>query len=153
MISFRFNSMTHWLRIVSLVLASLALVPAGAHLFSLASKMRLSGEDYLAAQRAYDGWNLFAFIVVGAIAALLWLLMALYRAGEPAIPAIAALACIVATQAIFWTFTFPANQATDNWTLLPENWTQLRRGWEYSHAVSAVFNFFAVCLLAIGNAK
>lgn len=29
---------------------------------------------------------------------------------------------LVATQAIFWIFTYPANVATQNWTTLPDNW-------------------------------
>ena len=49
----------------------------GAHLFSMASKLRLGGEAYLAAQRAYDGWNLFAIVIVGALAATLALTVAL----------------------------------------------------------------------------
>lgn len=43
-----------------------------------------------------------------------------------------------------WTFTFPANRATQNWTTLPENWMALRAQWEYSHAASAVLNLAAL---------
>jgi hypothetical protein len=49
---------------------------------------------------------------------------------------------------VFWTFTFPANQQTDNWTVLPENWTTLRMHWEYSHAAGAVLNLIAFIALA-----
>src|SRR6266550_2992731 len=38
---------------------------------------------------------------------------------------------------VFLVFTFPANRQTANWTVLPENWQELRRRWEYSHAVGA----------------
>lgn len=48
------------------------------------------------------------------------------------------------TQVVFWTFTFPANQATENWTQLPENWEALRTQWEYSHAASAALNLAAL---------
>ena len=61
--------------------------------------------------------------------------------------ALLALLCIVATQVVFWTLTFPANQQTSNWTVLPENWTALRTRWEYSHAASAVLNLIALFLL------
>jgi hypothetical protein len=40
-----------------------------------------------------------------------------------------------------------ANQATNNWTVLPENWLQLRSQWEYSHAASAVLNLIALIAL------
>ena len=48
---------------------------------------------------------------------------------------------------VFWSFTFPANQATANWTVLPEGWQALRARWEYSHAAGAVLNFAAVLFL------
>jgi hypothetical protein len=57
--------------------------------------------------------------------------------------------CILATQVIFWAFTFPANQATENWTVLPVNWADLRIRWEYSHAASAILNFVAVAALTL----
>jgi len=55
--------------------------------------------------------------------------------------------CIVGTQVVFWTFTFPANQQTSNWTVLPENWMALRTQWEYSHAASAFLNLIALIAL------
>jgi hypothetical protein len=73
-----------------------------------------------------------------------------------------ALACIAlgsvfVTQVIFWTFTFPVNQETNNWTMLPVNWMTLRERWEYSHATAAVFDLIAfiavvlAVLAAIGH--
>ena len=44
---------------------------------------------------------------------------------------------IVANLAIFFVWTFPANQATNNWTVVPKNWNKLRIQWEYSHAAHA----------------
>jgi hypothetical protein len=136
------------LRLTAFVFALLCLVPAGAHLFSAWSKLRLAGPDYLVAQRAYDGWNLFAIAVIGALFTTLALAVVLYWTEKPYLAAAGAFLCIAATQALFWSFTFPANQATANWTVLPENWQVLRTQWEYSHAVSAVLNFAAVLLLA-----
>jgi hypothetical protein len=139
--------MLYALRFLSLVFTVLALIPAGAHLFSLPSKMRLSAEDYLSAQRAYEGWALFGIVILAAILATLALAIAHYRAGRPFLLAALALLCLLATQALFWTFTFPANQATENWTMLPANFEVLRTSWEYSHAGSAVLNFAAFLLL------
>ena len=45
--------------------------------------------------------------------------------------------CMTGTQVLFWTFTYPANQQTRNWSVLPENWLALRQQWEYSHDASA----------------
>jgi hypothetical protein len=57
--------------------------------------------------------------------------------------------CIAGTQVVFWTYTYPANQATNNWTMLPENWVELRRQWEYSHATSAALNLVALVTLIL----
>jgi len=56
---------------------------------------------------------------------------------------------MVATLAIFFAFTFPANQATANWTTAPDDWQALRRQWEVSHAVNAVITFAAFCSLSL----
>lgn len=57
--------------------------------------------------------------------------------------------CSVSTQIVFWTVTFPVNTATHDWTLLPENWEQLRLRWEYSHAASALLNLGALFAVTI----
>jgi hypothetical protein len=57
--------------------------------------------------------------------------------------------CIVGTQVVFWTFTYPANRQTDNWTVLPQSWMALRAQWEYSHAASAVLNLIALIALIL----
>lgn len=145
--------MLYTLRATSLLFAALALVPAGSHLFSMRSKLRLDDVSYLASQRAYDRWNLFAIVVIGALLSTLSLTVAFYRAGEPYAGAGLAFLCILGTQAIFWIFTFPANQATDNWTVLPTNWEALRTQCEYSHTGSALLNALALTLLVIISVK
>jgi hypothetical protein len=64
-------------------------------------------------------------------------------------PSVAALTSLVAAQAVFWIWTFPANQATSNWTTQPVNWETLRRNWEYSHLAGAVFQALAMAALII----
>jgi hypothetical protein len=60
-----------------------------------------------------------------------------------------ALLSLVGTQIIFWTFTYPADQQTNNWTVLPGDWVRLRNQWEYSHARSAGLNLLAVAALIL----
>jgi hypothetical protein len=55
----------------------------------------------------------------------------------------------VAAQLVFWTYTYPANAATDNWTVVAADWETLRRQWEYSHAVGAVLQLLAMSALII----
>jgi hypothetical protein len=60
-----------------------------------------------------------------------------------------ALICLIAAQMLFWTFTYPANVATENWTKIPANWQVLRRNWEYSHAAGAVCQLAGMTALII----
>jgi hypothetical protein len=62
-----------------------------------------------------------------------------------------ALLCIVGTQVVYWTFTYPVNQRTDNWTWLSDDWMTLRAQWEYSHAASAALTLFALIALILST--
>ena len=55
----------------------------------------------------------------------------------------------MAAQALFWIYTYPANQATGNWTQLPTEWMTLRAEWEYSHAAGAVLTLTAFVFLVL----
>lgn len=102
--------MIYTLRVISILLVAMAMIPAGAHLFSMGSKLQLGGAAYLVSQRAYDGWNMFAFVIVGTLISTLSLTVASYHAGEPfTLPGVSFL-CLVAAQTLFWTLTFPANR-------------------------------------------
>ena len=50
---------------------------------------------------------------------------------------------------VFFTWTYPANLATENWTRMPADWEALRRQWEYSHAVNAGVTFLALCSVVL----
>lgn len=130
----------------------LALVPAAAHAMELPNKIRLPREEYLIAQKLYRGWHSVAAIVIIALVAT-GLLVAQSRStgAAPERAAIVAFACIVATQLVFWTVTFPVNRATRNWSAAPPDWIALRRRWEFSHAASAVLNLlaFGAAVLAV----
>ncbi|MFL6601221.1 MAG: hypothetical protein ACJ8R9_07785 [Steroidobacteraceae bacterium] len=132
-------------RFLSIACVALALVPAGAHLAELPHKFRLPAHDYLVVQQLYAGWSLFGSVVVGAL--LSTAVLAVLERQERRLLALLAFLCLLATQIVFWVFTQPANRATRNWTVLPDNWMQLRNQWEYSHAASAVLNLIALFAL------
>jgi hypothetical protein len=132
---------------IALLFAALALVPTGAHLAELVNKMELSAAEYQTVQQIYRGWALFAIVIFGALVSTLVLTLRLRRHRAAFTPALVALLCIVATQVVFWTFTFPVNQTTINWTRMPADWASLRAQWEYSHAAAAVLNVAAVAAL------
>jgi hypothetical protein len=137
------------LRFAALMFAALALGPALAHLLELPNKIGLPREDYLTVQQVYRGWALLGIVVIGALLSTLALAIATRRRRREFVPALIAFLCIAGTQVVFWTFTYPANRATENWTVLPGHWEALRSQWEYSHAASAVLNIAAVAALAV----
>ena len=136
-------------RFSALFFTALALAPALAHLFELPNKINLSREEYLTVQQIYRGWALLGFVVVGALVSNMTLTILVRKTSRAFILSLVAFLCIVGTQVVFWTFTFPANQATNNWTFLPENWQELRYRWEYSHAGSAFLNLMAMITLIL----
>ena len=141
--------MTNAARFFSLFFCALALAPAMAHLLELPNKIGLSRDEYLVVQQIYRGWALLGVVVFGALLSTLALsILVRKRAGEFG-PALTAFLCIVGTQAVFWTFTFPMNQQTANWTMLPDHWAAMRMQWEYSHAASAILNLIALIAVII----
>lgn len=134
---------------IALLATALALGGALAHALELPNKIGMSREEYFIVQRAYDGWNRLAYLLILELAGMLSVIW-LYRA-EPRVfwLVLVALACFFAAQVSFWNWTFPANQATSNWTTQPDNWERLRREWEYSHLAGALFQTFAMAALII----
>jgi hypothetical protein len=131
----------------SIACVALALVPAGAHLAELPHKFRLPARDYLVVQQLYAGWSLFGAVVSGALLSTGVLAVLVRREPRLLAATVVAFLCILATQIVFWVYTQPVNRATRNWTVLPEDWMQLRTRWEYSHGASAVLNLIALFAL------
>lgn len=134
---------------LALTLTALALVPSGAHLFALPNKINLVAEQYFIVQNIYRGWSLFGVVLIGALIANLALALLLRGRGGPFVLALFAFLCIALTLVVFFIWTYAANQATNNWMMIPDNWEQLRREWEYSHAANAVVTFAALCSVAL----
>lgn len=130
---------------MAVVFNALALSPGAANLFELSRKLRLPQERYYAIQAVYRGWDLFAIVLVAALAANL--ARAIMTAGEgPAFHfAVAATVLVGAALAIFLAVTLPADFASDNWKSVTPDWQKLRARWEYSHAINAVLLFLALC--------
>lgn len=134
---------------VSLIFAGLAMAPAFAHLLELANKIDLPRDQYFLVQQIYRGWALLGVVVFGALLSTLVLTIMLRRRPRAFALSLIAFLAIAGTQVVFWTYTQPANLATDNWTEIPQNWEVLRRQWEYSHAASAGLNFVAFVALIL----
>ena len=136
---------------LAIVLTALALVPAGAHLFELPNKIGLAQDAYFVVQSIYRGWALFGIVLFGALGANLALtLMVRHRRGAFWL-ALLAFLLVAATLVVFFTWTYPANQATGNWTEAPADWQELRLQWEYAHATNAISTFIALCAVTLST--
>jgi hypothetical protein len=136
------------LRFFAVLLTGLALIAPGAHLYELANKMSLSKPEYSVVQKIYIGWWVAGLLLPLALIANLVLA---YSENNPL--ALAAAALVLGNLIIFYFFTYPVNAATQNWTLMPDNWETPRNQWEYSHAVNAGITFFAFCLAILAALK
>jgi len=132
---------------VAMVFTALTLVPLGAHFASLPNKIDLTLTDYFIAQTIYRGWALFGIILVAAVLANLVLAVVQRAQTGPFLLVVICLACQLIMLVVFFAFNYPANQATNNWTVIPANWQQLRWQWEIAHATNAVIAFTAFCSL------
>lgn len=135
------------LRFASVLLTAIAMSASLAHLFALPNKIGLSRDAYFAAQQIYRGWALIGIAPVAALVATTALVLWIRRLPGPFRFTAGAVACLALGLVIFFVFTQPANARTANWTQIPADWEQLRRQWEYSHAVGAALNFSALALL------
>ncbi len=132
---------------VAMVFTALTLVPLGGHLASLANKIDLTQTDYFIAQTIYRGWALFGVVMIGAVISNLTLAIVQRAQTGPFLLVVISLACQLIMLVVFFAFNYPANQATNNWTVIPANWQQLRWQWEIAHAANAVIAFTGFCAL------
>jgi hypothetical protein len=141
--------MLNTLRFISILFTAVAMAGDLAHLFELPNKILLSAADYLTVQEIYRGWALLGIADVGALMSIFVLVvMVRHNRKMLGLTLIAAL-CVALSLAVYFQFIYPVNQATLNWIILPDNWLELRRQWEYSHAVNAVLFFIGFNALVL----
>ena len=135
---------------VALMATAVALGPALAHLFELPNKINLPKDDYFIVQRIYAGWSLLGGVLAIQLVAIVSVVLTARDDRRLWTLASAALVCLAGAQALFWTFTYPANAATANWTVQLGDWQALRLRWEYSHAGGAFLQLVAMACLSLG---
>jgi hypothetical protein len=135
---------------ISVLLTTVTMAAGFAHLLELPNKMALSREEYLIVQQIYRGWALLGIAVIGALLSTLILTIVVRASQRLFYLTLTATLCIGLSLVVFFLFTYPTNQQTLNWTMLPENWHGLRQQWEYSHAVGAGLSFMALMALVLG---
>lgn len=134
---------------VALIATSLMLGAGLAHAFALPNKLALDTAAYLVAQRAYDNWQFVGLVLPVQVTGIIVVIARHRRERAVLWPAGFALLFCLLAQAVFWIWTFPANQATQNWTQAPADFQTLRAQWEYSHFAGAVCQFLAMAALVL----
>jgi hypothetical protein len=135
--------------VLAILAVAICLVPAGAHLAELPNKMALPASAYMTVQTIYAGWALFGIPIFAALGLTLAYTVVAWRHRSARWLALLAFLALAATQAVFWTWTYPMNVLTQNWTVTPADLDAARRQWEYSHAVNAVITFAALVLVTL----
>lgn len=126
---------------------ALTLSPALAHLLELPNKIDLRAEEYLVVQQVYSGWSLLGIIEACTLVSVSMLAFMVRHEQKIFFLIVQSLFTFLAAMAIFFIFTYPVNNATNNWTSLPDNWEELRNRWEYSHATRAGLILFSLVML------
>src|SRR5262245_8209770 len=112
--------------LVALLASITMLGPALAHAFEFVHKIDLPRDQYFVVQQIYRGWDKFAAVLALQVIALLSAALLARRHRRLLAPIMLAILFVAAAQVLFWTYTFPANRATSNWTVQPDNWEMLR---------------------------
>jgi hypothetical protein len=134
---------------VAMLATAVALGGALAHAFELPNKIDLPRDEYFIVQKAYRGWSQLAYVLLVELVSMIALAVLSRRAPFVLWFVVFAILCLLSAQAVFWIYTYPANVATDNWTVIPENWEMHRKQWEYSHALGAAFQLLAMSALIV----
>lgn len=132
----------------AIALTALALIPAGAQVFELSGKLALSPTDYVTVQSVHHAWALFASAMLLASAAIALHGYLVNRNATSFGWSMVALVLVGVAQVVFWVVAYPANAATQGWSLLPVDFEMLRRKWEFSFAAAGVFSFAGLLALA-----
>jgi hypothetical protein len=145
--------MKNVIRFTAILFTAITLSALMAHLLELRVKINLSKENYQTVQGIYSGWQWLAIFEIGAI--LLTTIWAIIdRKLNPIFSfLLTALICFILSIIVFFLFTFPTNQETLNWTNLRDNWDELRKTWEYSHAARAILSLLGFSSLVIAILK
>ncbi|WP_246621639.1 hypothetical protein [Rhizobium laguerreae] len=141
------------MRFLAVIITGLAFAAPAAHAFALLNKIGMAKADYFIAQQAYTGWWVVGLLLPLALLANIGNAVALRADGTAMMLSVAAAALIALNLVIFMVFTQPANAATENWTVQPENWESLRAQWEYSHAVNAAVTLLAFCSAKLASLR
>lgn len=132
---------------LTLLLSALSIVPGMAHVLEMHSKMELTQESYGTVQYIYHGWAFLGILQGALLLCTLILLLRVSQEKSVFLFTLIAFLFQIFAFVVFFTFTYPVNVATNNWTVVPVEWERLRQHWEYSHMVGAILQLLSYILL------
>lgn len=138
------------LRILTFVLAGLALIRPMMDLVALPSVIRLPKDDYAAVQYANQSLAWLELIRLASFISIIVLLFFEREHNRVFWPIRGAFIAQLLIVVLYVAFTLPISFTTFNWTFFPDsNWAWLRTQWEYAHALSAIFGAITFVLLLL----
>lgn len=130
---------------------TLALIAPMAHLLELPNKINLPGKEYLIVQQIYRGWSFLGIVEFLTLIFISILVFMVRNDQKIFFIAAQSLFTFIAAMVIFFVFTHPVNNATEDWTTLPTDWERLRERWEYSHATRAGLILYSLIMLLVSD--
>ncbi|MEW5916037.1 MAG: anthrone oxygenase family protein [Gemmatimonadota bacterium] len=140
-------------RFITIMLTAVLMTMGFTHLWQLPQRLSYDGFLWLETLTFYVKFGPQGPGPVIEIAALLSTIVLVFltrdRRPARALTLMAAVA-LAASTALWWTLIYPVNRELLTWTAetLPQNWTDFREQWEYTHSARAALMFVALgCLV------
>jgi hypothetical protein len=136
------------LRLLTFVLAGLALIRPMMDLAALPLVISLPKDDYAAVQYANRSWAWLELIRLASLISIVGLFFFEREHNRVMWPIRGAFIAQFFIIILYVAFTIPINITTFHWTFFPDsNWSWLRMQWEYAHALSAIIGGISFVLL------
>jgi hypothetical protein len=137
-------------RLLTVVLAGLALIRPMMDLMALPSVISLPKDEYAAVQAASQSWAWLDLIRLASFFSILVLFFIEREHNRVIWPIRGAFIAQWLIVLLYVAFTLPINITTFHWTFFPDsNWSWLRVQWEYAHALSAIIGGISFVLLLL----
>ncbi|QYJ17248.1 hypothetical protein Rxycam_03090 [Rubrobacter xylanophilus DSM 9941] len=143
-------------RFVTLMLSALSAGMAFCHLMEMPARLRYAPALWSRITNAEGTYRLFgppvgASIEGGALISALALSFFARKRRFALAPTLVGACCLAVAQLAWWLFVFPANSRMADWTpeSLPEDFTEVRDRWEYTHAARAVLQIVGLGSLVL----
>ena len=138
------------LRLLTFVLAGLAVIRPIMDLVALPSVINLARDDYAAVQYANQSWAWLELIRLASFFSIVGLLIVEREHNRVMWPIRGAFIAQLCILVLYFAFTLPININTFNWTFFPDsNWAWLRIEWEYAGALSAIIGGISFVFLLL----